>query len=207
MPRPARRESGFTYLTVLFVVAFMGLGLAKAGEVWRTTVLREREAELLWVGNQYRLAIERYYKRGAMQYPRTLDDLLKDPRDPGTRRYLRKRYADPMTGSDEWGLVKGPDGGIMGVYSRSGDRPFKAAGFGIENQAFGQAAAYSDWRFVYAPGVPGASQPVPQPAKPPVPVAAREPMPAQPAPPPPPSYTPGPPAPTEPGGPLELRHD
>ena len=57
--RPAviHRQAGFTYLTVLFVVAFMGIGLAVTGEVWRTTVLRAREAELLWVGNQYRLAI------------------------------------------------------------------------------------------------------------------------------------------------------
>jgi type II secretory pathway pseudopilin PulG len=165
MTRPA--ESGFTYLTVLFVVAFMGLGLAMTGEVWRTTALRGREADLLWVGNQYRIAIERYTKRGDMRYPRSLDDLLKDPRDPGVRRYLRKRYADPLTGSEEWGLVKAPDGGIMGVYSLSGDKPFKTAAFRAEDKSFEQAAAYSDWKFVYQPGAPGASQPVPQAAGPP----------------------------------------
>jgi hypothetical protein len=31
---------------VLFIVALMGLGLAITGEVWRTAVMREREAEL-----------------------------------------------------------------------------------------------------------------------------------------------------------------
>jgi type II secretory pathway pseudopilin PulG len=166
MSRSESRQSGFTYLTVLFVVAFMGLGLAKAGQVWRTAVMREREAELLWVGNQYRVAIEGYYKRGDMRYPRTLDDLLKDPRDPATRRYLRKRYPDPITGSDEWGIVKAPDGGIMGVYSRSEERPLKVSGFTIANKALEQSAAYSDWKFVYTPGVPGASLPVPQGAPP-----------------------------------------
>jgi type II secretory pathway pseudopilin PulG len=162
MYRARPGQLGFTYLTVLFVVAFMGLGLAMTGEVYRTTVLRQREAELLWVGNQYRVAIEGYFKRRDLRYPRSLDDLLRDPREPGVRRYLRKRYPDPITGSDEWGIVKAPDGGIMGVYSRSDERPFKSAGFAIADKAFEQAAAYSDWKFVYTPGAPGASLPVPQ---------------------------------------------
>jgi type II secretory pathway pseudopilin PulG len=218
MHRPGSGQRGFTYLTVLFVVAFMGVGLAVTGEVWRTTVLRAREAELLWVGNQYRLAIERYYKRGALQYPRALDDLLKDPRDPGTQRYLRRRYADPVTRSEEWGLVKGPDGGIMGVYSRSGDKPFKSAGFAIANTGFEQAAAYSDWKFVYQPGVPGATQPVPPPANADLPDAARPildatqamraSMPPEPAQPPPsPSSVSGAPPPREVNSPLNLRHE
>jgi type II secretory pathway pseudopilin PulG len=161
MTRPA--QAGFTYLTVLFVVAFMGLGMAMAGKVYRTTVLRAREADLLWVGNQYRRAIEAYTKRGGGLYPRSLDDLLKDPRDPGVRRYLRRRYPDPITGSDEWGIVKAADGGIMGVYSRSEGPPLKTAGFRIADAAFEDASAkYSDWKFVYAPGTPGAALPVPQ---------------------------------------------
>jgi type II secretory pathway pseudopilin PulG len=170
-------ESGFTYLTVLFVVAFMGLGMAMAGKVYRTTVLREREAELLWVGNQYRVAIEAYAKRGGGLYPRALDDLLKDPRDPGVRRYLRRRYPDPVTGSDEWGIVKAADGGIMGVYSRSEEPPLKTAGFRIADTAFQDAAKYSDWKFVYTPGVPGAALPVPQTQAPPPAVPAGAPTP------------------------------
>ena len=43
-------------------------------------------AELLHVGNEYRKAIERYYLSGPRQYPRTLADLLMDPRQPGTAR-------------------------------------------------------------------------------------------------------------------------
>jgi type II secretory pathway pseudopilin PulG len=173
------RQSGFTYLTVLFVVAFMGLGMAMAGKVYRTTVLREREAELLWVGNQYRVAIEAYAKRGGGLYPRSLDDLLKDPRDPGVRRYLRKRFPDPISGSGEWGTVKAADGGIMGVYSLSEAAPFKTAGFRARDAAFENAAKYSDWKFVYQPGTPGAALPVP-PAPPPA-VQAGAPPPDNPA--------------------------
>ena len=146
------REAGFTYLTVLFAIAFMGLGLALTGEVWHTALTRDREMQLLYAGNQYRRAIERYYVSGPRQFPRTLEDLLKDPRKPGTERYLRKLYFDPLTGKSEWGLVKAPDGGIMGVYSLSEDSPKKLAGFAFANRDFEGAAKYSDWKFLYNPG-------------------------------------------------------
>jgi len=158
------RERGFTYITVLIAVAFIGLGLALAGEVWQTARMRDKEVELLYAGNQYRRAIQRYFASGLNQYPRSLEDLLKDPRKPGTERYLRKLYVDPLTGNREWGLVKAPDGGIMGVYSLSEDKPIKVAGFAFENREFEGAAKYSDWKFVYNPAsqqVP-ITQPLPQ---------------------------------------------
>jgi type II secretory pathway pseudopilin PulG len=164
-----RRHSGFTYLTVLFIVAMMGIGLALAGHVWQTMTLREREADLLHVGNEYRKAIERYYLSGPRQYPRNLTDLLKDPRQPGTVRYLRKLYPDPVTGKDEWGTVKAPDGGIAGVFSTSEDKPLKSGGFVVRDKEFEGKEKYSDWKFSYAPtiapgtpgapGAPGASVP------------------------------------------------
>lgn len=142
---------GFTYLTVLFVVAFMGLGLALTGESWHTAARQEREAQLLDVGNQYRRAILRYHAGFPRQYPRSLEQLLKDERKPGIERYLRKLYDDPITGRQEWGLVRAPDGGIMGVYSLSEERPLKSAGFPLENEGFEGAEKYADWKFVYAP--------------------------------------------------------
>jgi type II secretory pathway pseudopilin PulG len=155
------RVGGFTYLTVLFIVAIMGVGLALAGTVWQTAMLREREADLLHVGNEYRKAIERYYLSGTRQYPRNLTDLLKDPRQPGTVRYLRKLYPDPVTGKDEWGLVKAPDGGIAGVHSTSEERPLKSGGFAVRDKEFEAKATYSDWKFIYAPATaPGVKPPV-----------------------------------------------
>jgi type II secretory pathway pseudopilin PulG len=156
----SRSARGFTYLTVLFVIAFMGLGLSLAGEVWHTSVMREREAQLLYVGNQYRRAIERYYVGGLNQFPRSLEDLLRDPRKPGIERYLRKLYDDPVTGKREWGIVKAPDGGIMGVYSQSEDKPIKTSGFALANRDFDGAAKYSDWKFVY--NLAAQQVPVPQ---------------------------------------------
>jgi type II secretory pathway pseudopilin PulG len=164
-----RRDSGFTYLTVLFIVAIMGVGLALAGHVWQTLKLRENEAELLHVGNEYRKAIERYYISGPRQYPRELKDLLKDPRQPGTVRYLRKLYPDPVTGKDEWGLVKAPDGGVAGVFSTSEAKPLKSGGFAVRDKEFEGREKYSDWKFSYAPAIaPGAPPAAPgtQPATP-----------------------------------------
>src|SRR4249919_429740 len=87
--RPAR-EAGFTYLGVLFVVVAFGLGLASVALVWRTAVQREREAELLFVGKQYRQAIASYYASGQREFPARLEDLLLDPRFPDVKRHLRR---------------------------------------------------------------------------------------------------------------------
>lgn len=146
-----QRACGFTYLTVLFIVAILSGGLALVGEVWHTTARREKEAELLYVGHQYRKAIERYYLNGPRIYPRNLSDLLRDPRKPTPERYLRRLYPDPVTGKNEWGLVKAPDGGIMGVHSLSEDKPLKSANFRPRDKDFEEGTKYSDWKFVFVP--------------------------------------------------------
>jgi type II secretory pathway pseudopilin PulG len=143
---------GFTYITVLFVVAMMSAGLALVGEVWHTSSVREKEAELLHVGNEYRKAIERYYLSGPQrQYPKNVADLIKDPRQPGTVRHLRRLYPDPITGKDEWGFVKSADGGFAGVHSLSEAAPVKTAGFAVRDASFEGKTKYSDWQFVFAP--------------------------------------------------------
>lgn len=142
---------GFTYLAVLFMVAIMSGGLALIGEVWHTSAAREKEAELLHIGNEYRKAIERYYRSGANQYPKSLADLVKDPRQPGTVRHLRRLYPDPITGKGEWGLVKSADGGIAGVHSLSEGAPLKVAGFAVRDASFEGKTKYADWQFVFAP--------------------------------------------------------
>jgi len=150
------RNLGFTYLTVLFIVAMLSVGLALVGEVWETAAKREKEAQLLFIGNQYRLAIGRYYlgtPGTVKRYPQKLEELIQDPRQPGVRRYLRQLYADPM-GGKEWGLVKAPDGGIQGVYSQSQDAPLKTGNFRKRDLGFESAAKYADWTFVYTPGAP-----------------------------------------------------
>jgi type II secretory pathway pseudopilin PulG len=159
------RARGFTYLTVMFMVAILTGGLAMIGELWQTSGAREKEAELLFIGHQYRKAIERYYLSGPQrQYPRSLEDLLKDPRRPGAERYLRKLYPDPIT-SQPFVLLKAPDGGIVGVHSPSEAQPLKTGGFKVRNAAFEGKSKYSDWQFVHTVPLP-AQAPGKPPAKP-----------------------------------------
>lgn len=149
-----RRQAGFTYLGVLFLVALVGLSLAAAGTVASLERRRENERELLFVGHQFRDAIRRYYEStppGTRQYPPNLQALLQDPRVPAIRRHLRRIYADPVTGKAEWGLVEGPGGTVMGVYSLSAQAPLKIAGFDESDKDFEGAASYAGWKFVHLP--------------------------------------------------------
>lgn len=162
---------GFTYIGLLIFIALMGIALAETGVIWHTEMRREKERELLFVGDQFRRAIGMYYERspGAKQYPKALEDLLLDRRYPNTQRYLRRLYADPVGGTSEWGLVRGPDGGIVGVHSLSEAEPLKRAGFPLKYEEFEDASSYTGWRFMYvlaaAPANQAGSPPVAVPRK------------------------------------------
>lgn len=158
----AKPQRGFTYLTALFILAILMGGLALLGEVWETSAKREREAELLFVGHQYRRAIGLYYESSKdRKFPRTLEDLIKDPRQASTQRYLRKLFPDPMTGKAEWGLIKAADGGIGGVHSLSEETPLKVSGFRVRDADLEGKAKYNEWRFIYKPAeaAAGAAKP------------------------------------------------
>jgi len=147
--RPARCR-GLVLLALLLFVALSSLWVALACDVWATVRQREREEELLYVGEQYRQAIESYWRRspGAVKsLPTSLEALLVDDRFPMPVHHLRQIYADPITGG-ELALVRN-DSGIIGVYSTSKDVPRKAANFPPRYQHFSEAESYEQWRFMY----------------------------------------------------------
>ena len=150
--RPGK-EKGFTYLGLLLIVAAMGFGLAAFGELASQAAKREKEAELLFVGDAYRQAIGRYYESspaGNKRYPKSLEVLLKDDRFSFNRRYLRRLYSDPVTGK-AFEPVEAPEGGIWGVRSPSEAVPSKSGNFPPEYASFEGAPRYADWQFVYSP--------------------------------------------------------
>jgi type II secretory pathway pseudopilin PulG len=150
------RQSGFTYLAILFAIAIVGIALAVVGENATQANQREKEVELLFIGNQYRQAIMLYYERtpGAVKhFPAKLEDLLTDQRYNPPQHYLRKLYRDPITNQSQWGLVMSPEGGIMGVHSLSNATPIKQTNFAYSDIAFEGAAKYSDWVFAYVPQI------------------------------------------------------
>lgn len=148
------RPSGFTYIGLLILVAIIGVSLLGLGTLWSTEAKREKEAELLFVGDQFRRAIASYYdvvpSGQQRRFPAKLEDLVEDRRWPTVRRHLRKVYLDPITGTREWGIVRGPGETIMGVYSLSTAKPFKHARFPRAYEEFAAAASYQDWRFEYS---------------------------------------------------------
>lgn len=111
---------------------------------------REREAQLLWVGNQFRMALRSYHdvnpEGGAQQYPQALEDLLEDTRGAVVRRHLRRIYPDPITSKVDWVLER-EGGRIVGVHSSSTVAPLRRI-FQGANAAFATAKTYADWRFL-----------------------------------------------------------
>jgi type II secretory pathway pseudopilin PulG len=149
---------GFTYLGILFVVAFIGIGLAAAGTFWSVTAQRSAEKQLLFVGHSIRNAIRSYYLHGTAgvhQYPRSLEELIQDNRTGILQRHLRKIPIDPMTNSKVWNLITLADGGIIGVSSMSQKRPIKRGNFSLADEGLTDAECYCDWRFVYLPQLQG----------------------------------------------------
>ncbi|WP_256081586.1 type II secretion system protein [Massilia sp. YIM B04103] len=146
--KPAR---GFTYISVIILVAVIGLVSAAT---LRLGVLLQRSAaerELLNIGAEFSDALKSYAAatpQGQHPQPRTLNDLLRDPRYPQIRRHLRKIYIDPMTGKPEWGLLTVPNKiGIAGIYSLSEAKAIKVANFPARFAVFEGKTRISDWKF------------------------------------------------------------
>ena len=139
-------------IALLIAVAILSLAGAVTATVSSLARRRDAEDQLLYVGDQYRRAIAAYVEStpaGQTPYPQQLADLLKDPRYPGVRRYLRSLYVDPMTGRNDWVTVAAPTAGIMGVHSASDRPPIKLEHFSAPYQAFAHRATYVDWTFCF----------------------------------------------------------
>ena len=104
--RDRNAESGYALITILFLLGVVAVMLARSLPRDAMAAERTREETLIYRGEQYARAVKLYF-REHQRYPETLDDL----EETDGVRYLRRRYRDPMTGEDEWRLIKmGTDG-------------------------------------------------------------------------------------------------
>jgi len=152
-------NKGFTYIGLLLFIAITGLGLSLAGLSWQYQVRAEKEKQLLFVGSEFRDAINSYYAsspNAAKDYPASLNDLLLDKRLPNIKRHLRKVYLDPITGKSDWGFET-QQGRIVGIYSKSTLAPYKQKGFNVVDANFLGQKRYKDWIFLSV-GVENKSQ-------------------------------------------------
>ena len=145
------REGGFTYLSLMIVLAIIGLVTASSIKLGAVLQRARAEQELLRIGAEFSDALQSYADAtpaGKPSQPASLKDLLKDPRFPTVRRHLRKLYADPMTGKAEWGIVYlGDKTGVAAVYSLSEDKPVKIGNFPARFSGFEGKSHISDWKF------------------------------------------------------------
>ncbi|UBM08037.1 type II secretion system protein [Cupriavidus metallidurans] len=157
-----RRGQGLVLLSLLIALLLMAIAMEGALDVWALQRQRQMEEELLFVGEQYRQAIQSYYLVGRA-LPASIDDLLEDKRFPVPLHHLRRAYPDPMTGKADWKLlIEG--GRIYGVYSGSTAETIKRARFPRRYAEFANAKTYAEWQFFYVPpgrGIPG-TNPGPQ---------------------------------------------
>ena len=92
MERLRRDDRGFAMAALLVGMGIMAIAMSMLLPAWRTMAQREKEAELVFRGDQYARAIRLYQeRRGA--YPPDVDTLVRE-------RFLRKKYKDPITDDD-----------------------------------------------------------------------------------------------------------
>ena len=83
---------------LLVALAVMSLMLSMALPVWHHAAQREREAELIFRGEQYARAIMLYQRQTPGAYPPAVEPLVEG-------RFLRRAYRDPMTTGGEFRLI------------------------------------------------------------------------------------------------------
>lgn len=137
------------------MVAVVGITSVITSKYISQKIIREKEAELLFNGIQYLNAIKSYYEfRNLRTYPRTLDDLLRDPRSL-SERHLRRLYPEPFNDAPlenenlGWSLIRNDSGLIVGVSSSSKLEPIKQANFPSLLVDFENSESYEDWEFIY----------------------------------------------------------
>ena len=151
-----KSERGFTLAALMVAIGVMSVMLAVALPIWSRVAQREREEELIFRGNQYVIAIDRYYRK-FQRLPLKLEELNKN-------KCIRKLYPDPMTKDGQWELMyfgsagqrrdqmKGPfrerirqskkiaTRPIMGVASKSSKKALRA---------YNGKWHYNEWQFTY----------------------------------------------------------
>lgn len=176
----ACQARGYAMAALLVGLAIMSVMLAVAMPVWKTASQREKEAELVFRGQQYARAIGLFQRRaGPGALPPNLDVLVQ-------QRFLRKKYKDPITNDDFQLLLGGqaapgstpaPDQGRGGGGGNSTTPGGGRGGFQIGGQTpgaggttavggiqgvvskskakslrlFNGRAAYDQWSFVFVP--------------------------------------------------------
>ncbi len=111
--RRRKCESGYAYIMALFMVLTVIIGSQIVLRNMVTVRRSQREAEMIWRGNQYARAIKLYYRKTG-HFPQSQDDLLTGVPD---MHFLRSEVMkDPMNNQDgAWRFIyTNASGAIIG---------------------------------------------------------------------------------------------
>jgi len=107
-----RNEKGYALAVVVVFTTVLLVTISAAMINWQKAIQREREEELIFRGKQFIRAVELWQRKFPGTFPTTIDALL----NTNNVHFLRKKWKDPITNSDEWRLIKlNPDGSISGL--------------------------------------------------------------------------------------------
>src|SRR5688572_5364856 len=95
--RRAAGERGYLMVALLVAMSVMAILMGAALPAYHTMARREKEAELVFRGEQYARAIGLWQQKFANQPAPSIDVLVE-------QRFLRKKYKDPIT-DDEFQLL------------------------------------------------------------------------------------------------------
>jgi type II secretory pathway pseudopilin PulG len=86
-------QGGYAMAALLVAMSVMAVLMTVALPVWQTAMQREREAELVFRGEQWARAIALFQRKYANALPPSTDVLINE-------KFLRKKYKDPITGGE-----------------------------------------------------------------------------------------------------------
>jgi type II secretory pathway pseudopilin PulG len=131
------REDGYTLVIVVLTVAIMSIMMTVAVQTVEFQMRREREAELIFRGEQYVEAI-RLFKSKYGRHPMRLQEIWEA--DP---RVIRKKFKDPITDSEDWGLIfVGQEGRRIGP-----ENAFPGTPMPTRTETFGKGGLVGDSPF------------------------------------------------------------
>lgn len=163
--RSSQSDSGGFALVVLMVILGMtAIWMTAAFPSWKHNATREKEAELVYRGQQYVRALNLYQRKmGPGASPQSFDQLYE-------QKFLRKKYKDPITNDDFLPLYRsgtpqgqgqpsggqqqptgpGQGGALMGVQSKS---------TATSIMVYNGATHYNEWQFIVTAQAPGQGGP------------------------------------------------
>jgi type II secretory pathway pseudopilin PulG len=118
--RTHRPDAGFSLTALIFFAAAASIVIAAAVPAYQMQAKRERELELIFRGQEYARAIQKYQRKFGV-FPTSVDQLVST----NNLRFLRRPYQDPITGKEFRLITIDPNGTVSGskVFSQNTNAP------------------------------------------------------------------------------------